>query len=157
MMRREDSRGFDASAWTVTTAAGALRAHGCRVTRPRVAVLQALLEHGAPIDATALTVLAQRYEPTIHEATVYRTVNVLAEVGITTHVHAGHGPSLVGLRGGSDVVAVCRDCGAIEAVPTAAVDDLADRVRRSTGYVIELGHFALEGVCPDCSRDEAPS
>ena len=149
-MRREDHRGFDATEWSVDTAAEALRTHGCRVTKPRVAVLRALLEHGAPLPAAELTNLAQRHEPSIHEATVYRTVNVLAEVGITTHVHAGHGPSLVGLRGMGDVVAVCRDCGAIEAVPPRAVDDLVALMRRSTGFAVELGHFALEGICPVC-------
>lgn len=151
-MRAEDTRAFDGTVCTPEQAADALRAHGCRVTQPRLAVLRALLEHGGTIDATRLTELAQVHEPGIHEATVYRTVKVLTEVGIANHVHAGHGPSLVRLAGNEQLVAICRDCGAISSVPAAAVDALVDDVESSTGFVLEPGHFALEGVCATCAR-----
>lgn len=150
-MRTEASKAFDGREWEPDRAADALRAHGCRVTQPRVAVLRALLEHGGTISASQLTELAQRHQPGIHEATVYRTVNVLTEVGIATHVHAGHGPSLVRLAGDDRLVAVCQDCGAIAPVPAEAVSDLVDAVAARTGFALEPGHFALEGVCADCS------
>ncbi len=128
-----------------------LRAHGCRVTRPRVAVLRALLESGGTVDAATLTAAAQRHEPGIHEATVYRTVSVLTEVGLASHVHAGHGPSLVRLAGDDQVVAVCQDCGAIEPVPGAVVTRLVTEMHARTGFTLEPGHFALEGVCDSCA------
>lgn len=149
-MEPEGSHAFDGRLWSPERAADALRAHGCRVTQPRVAVLRALLEHGGTIDAIDLTTRAQRYEPGIHEATVYRTVKVLAEVGIASHVHAGHGPSLVRLSGDERLVAVCRDCAAISSIPPDAVGDLIVRVEQATGFVLEPGHFALEGVCAAC-------
>ena len=151
-MQPEATKAFDGREWTPEQAADALRAHGCRVTQPRVAVLRALLEHGGTIDATALTERAQLYESGIHEATVYRTVRVLTEVGIASHVHAGHGPSLVRLAGDEQLVAVCQDCGAISPVPNEAVDELVESVAAATGFVLEPGHFALEGVCAVCAR-----
>jgi len=151
-MQPDATRAFDGRNWTPERAADALRAHGCRVTQPRLAVLRALLEHGSTIDATQLTARAQRYEPGIHEATVYRTVKVLTEVGIASHVHAGHGPSLVRLAGNEQLVAVCRDCGAISPVPAEAVDELVASVGSATGFVLEPGHFALEGFCATCAR-----
>lgn len=128
-----------------------LRSHGCRVTRPRVAVLRALIETGGTVDASTLSERAQQHEPGIHDATVYRTVGVLTEVGIASHVHAGHGPSLVRLAGDEDLVAVCRDCGAISPVPGDAVARLVADVHARTGFAIEPGHFALEGVCDSCA------
>jgi Fur family ferric uptake transcriptional regulator len=151
-MQPEAAKAFDRRDWTPEQAADALRAHGCRVTQPRLAVLRALLEHGGTIDATQLTARAQRYEPGIHEATVYRTVKVLTEVGIANHVHAGHGPSLVRLTGNEQLAAVCRHCGAISPVPSEAVDELVTHVESATGFVLEPGHFALEGVCATCAR-----
>ena len=151
-MQPEATKAFDGREWTPEQAADALRAHGCRVTKPRVAVLRALLEHGGTIDATALTERAQLYESGIHEATVYRTVRVLTEVGIASHVHAGHGPSLVRLAGDEQLVAVCQDCGPIAPVPNEAVDQLVESVAAATGFVLEPGHFALEGVCAVCAR-----
>ncbi len=151
-MQPDATKAFDGREWAPEQAADALRAHGCRVTQPRIAVVRALLELGGTIDATALTERAQRYEPGIHEATVYRTVKVLTEVGIASHVHAGHGPSLVRLTGDDQLVAVCQDCGAISPVPREAVDELVARVAGATGFILEPGHFALEGVCATCAR-----
>lgn len=151
-MKLEGAHAFDGQQWSPDEAEDALRAHGCRVTLPRVAVLRALLEVGGTIDAIRLTKLAQQYEPRIHEATVYRTVNVLSEVGIASHVHAGHGPSLVRLAGDERLVAVCRDCGSIEPVPAASVKRLVTETSRSSGFQLEPGHFALEGRCAKCAE-----
>lgn len=150
-MKPEGVKGFDARAWDPDQAEEALRAHGCRVTRPRVAVLRALLESAGTVDAPTLAERAQAHQPGIHEATVYRTVNVLAEVGIATHVHAGHGPALFRLAGDEGLVAVCQDCGAIEPVPIGAVSDLVAATAQANGFTLEPGHFALEGVCASCA------
>lgn len=150
-MKPEEPKGFDATAWTPEQAEDALRAHGCRVTQPRVAVLRALLESGGTVDAPMLAERAQVHQPGIHEATVYRTVNVLTEVGIATHVHAGHGPALFRLAGDAGLVAVCRDCGAIEPVPPEAVETLVASTANANGFMLEPGHFALEGICAACA------
>lgn len=129
-----------------------LREFGCRATRPRVAVLDALIRHDGPIDALTLTEMAQANEPSIHEATVYRTIGMLSELGLVNHVHAGHGPSLVRLASNNDLVAVCQDCGAIADIPIEAVSPLIKAVENDSGFVLEPGHFALEGVCADCLK-----
>jgi Fur family ferric uptake transcriptional regulator len=128
-----------------------LRAHGCRVTGPRVAVLRTLIAHPGPIDTAHLTVHAQEIEPSIHETTVYRTLTTLAEVGIVSHVHAGHGRSLVRLAGDDSVVAVCRECHAIVPIAADAIGTLGTRLLADTGFTLEPGHFALEGICATCS------
>lgn len=149
-MKSDGGATFDSHAWTPDRASDALRAHGCRVTQPRVAVLRALLEHGGTINAAELTQLAQVYEPGIHEATVYRTVNVLTELGIASHVHAGHGRSLVRLGGDSGLVAVCDRCGRIEPIPAEPIDSLVEQMQATSGFRLEPGHFALEGTCARC-------
>ncbi len=151
-MKPEANKAFDGHRWKPEEADAALRSHGCRVTRPRVAVLRALLETGGTVNASTLTERAQVHEPGIHEATVYRTVSVLTEVGIASHVHAGHGPALVRLSGDNHLVAVCQDCGAIEPVPPAAVSSIVKAMHTATGFTLEPGHFALEGVCAACDN-----
>lgn len=151
-MRPDGTTALDPRAWSPDDAADALRAHGCRVTQPRVAVLQALLELGGTVDTPTLAARAQALVPGIHEATVYRTVSTLIEAGIASHVHAGHGPSLVRLGGDHQLVAVCRGCDTIEALPSEAIDQLVAAMRRSSGFQLEPGHFALEGLCAACTR-----
>ncbi|MDG1188090.1 MAG: transcriptional repressor [Ilumatobacter sp.] len=139
--------------WTIGDAQAILRTHNCRATGPRVAVLTALLRHGGPIDAGELTNLAQAEAAGIHEATVYRTISVLSDRGIVTHVHAGHGPSLVRLGGDHGLVAVCRDCGGITSVPADTVGRFVSEARDAIGFTLEPGHFALEGVCGQCIQN----
>lgn len=150
-MKSEGRPAFDRRSWPPEEAEEALRAYGCRVTQPRIAVLQALLELGGTVDTPTLAERAQRLVPGIHEATVYRTVNTLTEVGIASHVHAGHGPSLVRLGGESELVAVCGRCGTIEPVPGEPIRSLVEAMRSASGFRLEPGHFALEGVCAACA------
>jgi Fur family transcriptional regulator, ferric uptake regulator len=147
--------GLPVDGWAVEDAEAILRDHGCRATAPRVAVLRALLRHGGPIDAAELTRLAEVEESTIHEATVYRTIGVLSDRGIVTHVHAGHGPSLVRLGGDHGLLAVCRDCGAIAQLPAEAVKTFVEQVHAAVQFTLEPGHFALEGVCAACAGHSA--
>ena len=132
-------------------AATVLRRHGCRATKPRVAVMQAILDAEHPVGAAELAERAARQLAGIHEATVYRTIATLSELGIVTHVHAGHGPSLVKLAGDASVLAVCRRCGRIERVPQELVDELVGHLAEQRGFALEPGHFALEGICADCA------
>jgi Fur family transcriptional regulator, ferric uptake regulator len=152
-VRLNDERAAIVDGWAVGDAEALLRAHGCRATGPRVAVLRALLRHGGPIDAAELTRLAQVEESTIHEATVYRTIGVLSDRGIVTHVHAGHGPSLVRLGGDHGLLAVCRDCGGIAQLPAEVVKAFVEQARTAVGFTLEPGHFALEGICAACVRE----
>ncbi len=154
-MKRDDRRPADAASRQVHAAGldadAVLREHGCRATKPRVAVMQAILDAEHPVGAAELAELATRRLAGIHEATVYRTIATLSELGIVTHVHAGHGPSLVKLAGDSSILAVCRRCGTIERVPDEIVDGLVGQLAEHRGFALELGHFALEGVCADCA------
>ncbi len=143
----------DLTGWGPGDAAHALRVHGCRVTRPRVAVLGALLDHDGPVDAATLTLAAQGREPGIHEATVYRTIATLAEAGMVSHLHAGHGPSLVRLAGDRRLVVVCRRCNTLAAAPRGAVLALVESTELATGIRVDPGHFAIEGLCAACRAD----
>ena len=150
-MRLNDEAAKVVDHWTVDDAEAILRAHGCRATGPRIVVLRALLRHGGPIDAATLTTLARAEDPGVHEATVYRTISVLSEQGIVTHVHAGHGPSLVRLGGDHGLIAVCRDCGGITQLPADAVQAFVAQAHAAIGFTLEPGHFALEGICAACA------
>ena len=128
-----------------------LRTHNCKATAPRIAVLRALLRHGGALDIASLTKLAKSEVPEIHEATVYRTIGTLSDRGMVTHVHAGHGPSLVRLGGDHGLIALCRTCNRVTELPTATVERFILEAQEAIGFTLEPGHFALEGVCANCA------
>ena len=68
-----------------------LRARGYRLTPQRQLVLEAVadLGHATPED---IVTAVRRTASGINISTVYRTLELLEELGLVTHTHLGHGP-----------------------------------------------------------------
>ena len=90
-----------------------LRAKGYRLTPQRQLVLDAvtLLEHATPDEIGSQV---QRSAPGVNLSTVYRTLELLEELGLVTHTHLGHGaPTYHPASTADHLHLVCRDCGAV--------------------------------------------
>ena len=136
---------------TAQAAARLLRERGQRVTRPRLAVIEALAAlEGHPSADTVATAVASGPDP-VHRATVYRTLDTLAELGVVTHVHSSHGTTAYHLADGAPHLhARCRRCGTVVDLPAGLLDDVTRQVEASTGFVLEADHVALTGLCARC-------
>jgi Fur family transcriptional regulator, ferric uptake regulator len=136
----------------VEAAARELRRRGQRVTRPRLAVIRALsaLDGHPGADEVAAAVAAG--PDAVHRATVYRTLDTLAGLGVVTHVHSSHGTTAYHLAdlGEPHLHARCRVCGTVVDLPGDLLDDVTDRVSRSAGFELEADHLALTGRCAAC-------
>ena len=129
-----------------------VRERGGRVTTPRRAVVEALLSgEGEHLTAEAIAARVQAAHPDVHLSTVYRTLEALEEMGVTSHVHLGHGPSTYHLAGEAHHHAVCDRCGRVVELPVDLFDDLGERVLTGTGFHIAPEHFALSGTCRQCA------
>jgi Fur family ferric uptake transcriptional regulator len=127
-----------------------LRARGYRLTPQRQMVLDAVrqLGHGTP-DEIAGVVQAQA--PSVNLSTVYRTLDLLEEVGLVTHTHLGHGSPTYHPADESDHVhLVCQSCGNVQAVPASLVEPLVGRLREVQGFEVNVAHVAMHGRCADC-------
>lgn len=132
-----------------------LRAHGGRVTGPRREVLQALVEVPDHPSADQLVAHLERQGSDTHRATVYRTLEVLVDLGVVAHVHLPHGPATYHLVDGdhrAHAHLVCRDCDRIVDVP-GLLDEPARHARQTLGFELDLDHVALTGRCRDCLAD----
>jgi Fur family ferric uptake transcriptional regulator len=128
-----------------------LRARGYRLTPQRQLVLEAVgaLGHGTPEDiANAVRKTASG----VNISTVYRTLELLEELGLVQHTHLGHGAPTYSIPSDDDHVhLVCRDCGAVEEMETALLEDVVRRVSAERGFTVDVGHFAVFGRCAGCS------
>jgi Fe2+ or Zn2+ uptake regulation protein len=116
-------------------------------------VIEALSERAGPV--TAEEVAAQL--PDIHVSSVYRSLNVLEELGVVRHVHLAHGPALYELTDVADQVRhlACEGCGRDVVVPSSLFDEVRATILRDYGFVMDSGHFAIPGRCADCAdRDD---
>ncbi len=133
----------------------ALRARGYRLTPQRQLVLEAVgeLGHGTPEE---ILTAVRRTAAAVNISTVYRTLELLEELGLVHHTHLGHGAPTYSVVSDDDHVhLVCRDCEGVEEIPGALVADVVERVAQERGFVVDVSHFALFGRCQSC-RERTP-
>lgn len=128
-----------------------LTASGGRVTSARRAVVEVLLEVGGHISAQELADKVHERDPSIHLATIYRTLDVLERQGILSHVHLGHSGAVFHLAEDSHYHLYCSECGGVESVPEELFLDSLAEIERRYGFRPTLSHFAIIGVCARCA------
>lgn len=127
----------------------ALRDRGYRLTPQRELILAAVDELG---HATPDEVLAKVQETasTVNASTVYRTLEVLEELGLVRHAHfSDRAPTYHSVRGHEHFHLVCRGCHSITSIDTAEADPLVETLR-ARGFEPDLGHLTVFGRCADC-------
>lgn len=129
-----------------------LRANGGRATATRRATIEVLLAGGNHRHLSADDVAAEvrRRLPDVAESSIYRTLAVLEELGLVTHVHLGHGPSTFHLSDQTHRHLVCQRCHSTTEVPSSEFIDLARRLDENYGFTMSQEHFALLGECRAC-------
>ena len=108
-----------------------LRARGYRVTPQRQLVLEAVtkLEHATPEEICASV---QQTARGVNISTIYRSLELLEQLGLVTHTHLGHGAPRYHLAAEAEHVhLVCAGCGRITQVSPDAVQPAGDRAGRA--------------------------
>lgn len=138
----------------VESAIDRIRERGQRVTTARRVVIEALVHDGGHPTADDLSATVAQKHPGVHRATVYRTLETLADMGIVAHVHFGQGAARYHLtnsdRERAHLHALCQRCGRVVDLPGSLMDSVADRVRDELGFELKAAHHALSGVCREC-------
>jgi Fe2+ or Zn2+ uptake regulation protein len=130
-----------------------LRARGERMTGPRRAVLTALAQHGGHLSAEDVIGAVAAVDPSVHRASVYRTLEALSRLGVVQHLHVGHGGTAHHLvtGHGPHLHAQCRMCGTVHDLPGDLLDEVAAVLAGSHRFALEAGHVALSGLCQACA------
>jgi len=128
----------------------ALRASGYRVTPQRQLVLEAVtkLEHATPEEIYAEV---KRTAVGVNLSTVYRTLELLEQIGLVTHTHLGHGAHRYHLAANAyHVHLVCRSCSAITQLEPAVIAGLVTQLDAEYGFDVDVGHLTVFGTCGPC-------
>lgn len=128
-----------------------LRRRGYRLTPQRQLVLEAVSElgHATPEEiATAV----RRTATGVNISTVYRTLELLEDLGLVRHTHLGHGAPTYSVSTDDDHVhLVCRDCGSVQEAPPEVVAPVVEQLAATQGFTVDVGHFAVFGRCRACA------
>ncbi|GIE90382.1 nickel uptake regulator, Fur family [Actinoplanes regularis] len=131
-----------------------LRERGLRLTPQRQLILEAVHELGHATPETVHNAVRERVAG-VNITTVYRTLELLEELGLVNHTHLSHGsPTYHPAGEGQHVHLVCRSCGSIEEMDPAVLLPVCDRLRDERNFRVDVGHVSLFGVCGKCKESE---
>jgi Fur family ferric uptake transcriptional regulator len=120
------------------------------MTPQRQLVLDAVrrLGHATPEQVHASV---QRTADSVNITTIYRSLELLEELGLVTHTHLSHGaPTYHPAGERQHIHLVCRHCGTIADEDPAVLRPLADRLAAQRGFQVDVSHVSLFGRCGSC-------
>ncbi|WBB71177.1 Fur family transcriptional regulator [Micromonospora sp. WMMD812] len=128
-----------------------LRGAALRVTRPRVAVLNAV--HAHPHADTESIIRAVRGKlPDVSHQAVYNSLHALTAAGLVRRIQPSGSVARYESRiGDNHHHVVCRSCGVIADVDCATGEAPCLTPSDDSGFSIDEAEVTYWGLCPDCS------
>lgn len=128
-----------------------LRENHRKLTRSRQAVLDIITYTNRHLTPAEIYRQARAKNPKIGLTTVYRTLDLLVELGYVQRVHLEAGcHSYLAASHPHGHHLVCSVCGRAEEFQECDVETLAKSLQTKTGYKIDVHVLELMGQCPDC-------
>src|SRR5262245_8238326 len=128
-----------------------LHERGQRWTPQRRALLEVLADADGHVTGAELVERCRAIDPATIPSTVYRTLDVLEELGLVSH---SHGPA------GREEYHVlpdrahghlhCVACGETWEIPSAEVSGLIGGLERDRRFRVDITHLSIAGWCETC-------
>lgn len=124
---------------------------GYRITAPRRAVITAALRQERPFTAEQLVAETASSHAESGRSTVYRTLEILAALGILTRILDGSGrPVYVAGAPVHRHHLVCSACGTAVPFNACPVEDLANTLARENNFQVHGHLLEIFGTCGAC-------
>lgn len=127
-----------------------LRERGYRLTPQRELILEAVnkLGHATPDEVMAEV---RTRSDAVNVSTVYRTLEVLEELGLVHHAHlSDRAPTYHAVGDHEHFHLKCRNCGRVVSVGPDVARPLVERLRDEHAFVVDVGHLTVFGDCEEC-------
>jgi Fur family ferric uptake transcriptional regulator len=128
-----------------------LRDSGKRMTAQREQILRAVetLGHATPDEVLAEV---HRHSTSINISTVYRTLEMLEDLGLVRHAHlSDRAPTYHSVSGHEHFHLVCRNCHGVISVDPDVLTPVVEALRAEHGFNPDVGHLTVFGTCKECS------
>jgi Fe2+ or Zn2+ uptake regulation protein len=145
-----------------------LTAAGYSNTRARRALLDALVASAGPASPADLLAAGRKLHPALGLVTVYRTLEILEQLGLVRKLHLDEGChsyalSTAALRGESDAHAhgdeahghhiICQECHRAVEFAGCDIDAVIASVQQQTGFAVRSHWLEMFGLCPTCREN----
>ena len=129
----------------------ALKEKGYRLTSSRQKIVRALLGCGGHVTADGLLEEVHEIDTTVGRMTVYRTLELLSELGLIRPVYQGTGAAhYILLDGGHHHHLICSGCDAVIEFEECGLQEVGKLLAERFDFAIE-GHLVeFYGRCQNC-------
>ena len=129
----------------------ALKQRGLRLTVQRFAIAKTFFEAEGHLNADELCAAVRVEHSAIGQATVYRTLKLLEEVGLASSSNFGSSSARFEVNDGHhhDHI-VCTKCETIVEFFNEEIEDLQERIAREHGFLLTSHSMELFGLCKNC-------
>lgn len=133
-----------------------LRERGFKVTPQRTLILQVMAGQTDYLDAEEIYHLSHMQDDSVSLATVYRALNLFAELGIVDHryVEPEHRREVFRLTEGPEQhYLTCTRCGARVLIHTDLLNRMARALVDRKGVSVVSACACFTGYCPSCTKE----
>ncbi len=128
-----------------------LRRKGYRLTPQRMMVVEALHDADKHVSADEIYAQVKAKYPYANISTVYRTLELLKELGLVTEISLGDGcVRFHPAEKGHHHHLVCQKCGKVIDLPESVLAPLEGELLEKYRFGADLRHMAVFGLCSDC-------
>ena len=128
-----------------------LTEQGYRLTPQRIMIVSAIEDSDGHISAEEIYAQVIAKYPQVNISTVYRTLELLKQLGLVTETDFGEGRVRYHPVGkGHHHHLVCQECGAIIDLDETVLTPLKDILLREYEFSADLRHLAIFGRCVKC-------
>jgi Fur family ferric uptake transcriptional regulator len=123
-----------------------------RWTPQRRAVVEVLARTTGHVTGAELVERCRTIDPTTIPSTVYRTLDVLEELGLVRHGHGADGREEFHVQPEAEHGhRYCAACGAHWEIGETEASAIAGVLRQSDGFEVDISHVTVVGRCRDCA------
>jgi Fur family transcriptional regulator, ferric uptake regulator len=128
-----------------------LRERGLRWTPQRRLILEVLEETKGHVTGSSIVERCRDRDPDTTPSTVYRTLDVLEELGYLSHSHSARGREEFHVLPETEHAHLqCRSCDQTWELDAADARRVTAPLRREHGFRADLGHLTISGTCATC-------
>ncbi len=131
-----------------------LRQRGCRITPQRIAILKVFLNSNEHPSVEQVHEQVRVNFPTTSLATVYKTVNLLKEIGEILEIGSADGRKRYdGNKPYPHPHLICTRCKTIRDPDVSLLDKITAEVEEKSGYRVLAHQVEFFGICPACQKE----
>lgn len=127
-----------------------LRSNGYKVTPQRVAIYKALSKITKHPNAEIIHNYLHDEYPLISLATVYKTMEIFAKIGLVSIVDVATESCLYDSVTKPHPHVHCLECGKVEDIEGINMEQVFEKVQKLTNYEVKNTQIVFQGICKNC-------